>query len=85
MNRHPFRWESLAFGLFFLAAVGSWAVWKQDLLTPRELSLTASGVLIVLGVIGVAVTLWQARPSPARTPSTSTPEGPHHEEADPHP
>jgi len=85
MNRHPFRWQSLAFGLFFLAAVGNWAVWKQDLLTPRELSLTASGVLIVLGVAGVAATLWQARPAPARTPDTSAQEGPHHEEADPHP
>lgn len=63
MNRHPLRWEGLAFGLFFLACAGNWAVWKQDLLTPREFSLTAAGVLIVLGVLGVAATLWQARPS----------------------
>ncbi len=47
MTRHSFRWEGLAFGLFFLSAVGNWAVWKQDLLTPRQLGLTASGVLIV--------------------------------------
>lgn len=81
MNRHPFRAESLIFGLLFLAAVGTWAVWKQDILTARELSLTASGVLIFLGVIGVAATLWQARPSP--TPSTNVPEGTEDEEADP--
>ena len=46
MTRHPFRWSSLVFGLVFLAGVGQWAVWKQDWLTPRELSLTSSGVLI---------------------------------------
>jgi hypothetical protein len=67
MNRHPFRWESLSFGLLFLVAVGQWAVWKQDLLSPRQLSLTAAGVLIVLGVIGVAATLWHARPTPSAT------------------
>nr|MCW2728877.1 hypothetical protein [Aeromicrobium sp.] len=99
MNRHPFRWEGLAFGLFFLACVGNWAVWERDLLTPRELSLTASGVLIALGVIGVAATL-RPRPTPTKhdplrprpTPTkpdplqhTPTPEGPHDEAADPDP
>ncbi len=79
MNRHPFRWERLAFGLFFLAAVGQWAVWRQDLLTPRQLSLTASGILIVLGVIGVIATLWHARPGTTPTPT----EGQPHEEAHP--
>jgi hypothetical protein len=75
MSKHPFRWESLLFGLFFLSVVGNWAVWRQDLLTPRQLSLTASGALIVLGVIGVAATLWHARP--ARTaPTTHDLEGP---------
>lgn len=82
MRKHPFRWESLAFGLFFLSCAANWAVWKQDLLTPRELSLTASGVLIVLGVLGVAATLWQARQSPPQIPNQ---EGPHDEPADAQP
>jgi hypothetical protein len=92
MTRHSFRWEGLAFGLFFLSAVGNWAVWKQDLLTPRELGLTASGVLIFLGLVGVAATVWQTRlasrarsiPAPDTTPETTTdttPEGPEDEEA----
>ena len=98
MTRHTFRWEGLAFGLFFLSAVGNWAVWKQDLLTPRQLGLTASGVLIFLGVLGVAATVWQTRPArtarsvPAReatpelTTDTTTLEGPEdHEEAHPKP
>lgn len=97
MTRHSFRWEGLAFGLFFLSAVGNWAVWKQDLLTPRQLGLTASGVLIFLGVLGVAATVWQTRPSgrtrsvliPEGTPeptTDTTPEGPEdHEEAHPKP
>lgn len=92
MSRHTFRWEGLAFGLFFLSAVGNWAVWKQDLLTPRQLGLTASGVLILLGLLGVAATVWQTRPAsraqaipqPAPTPNT-TPKGPEDEEAHPQP
>ena len=96
MTRHSFRWEGLAFGLFFLAAVGNWAVWKQDLLTPRQLGLTASGVLIALGLLGVAATVWQTRPAnrrratpapettPESTPDT-TPEGTEDEEAHPQP
>lgn len=79
MTRHPLRWDSLIFGLLFLLVVGHWAVWKQDLLTARELSLTASGVLILLGVIGVAATLWGARPGPP--PATTVPEGPDDEQA----
>jgi hypothetical protein len=81
MTRHSFRWEGLAFGLFFLSAVGNWAVWKQDLLTPRQLGLTASGVLIFLGLLGVAATVWQTRPARAAQPVTApepmtdTPEG----------
>lgn len=97
MTRHTFRWEGLAFGLFFLSAVGNWAVWKQDLLTPRQLGLTASGVLIFLGVLGVAATVWQTRPTrrarsapaheAAPEPTTElTLEGPEdHEEAHPKP
>ncbi len=93
MTRHSFRWEGLAFGLFFLSAVGNWAVWKQDILTPRQLGLTASGVLIVLGLLGVAATVWQTRPAhrartiPAQdtTTDTPTPEGPEDEEAHPQP
>jgi hypothetical protein len=91
MTRHSFRWEGLAFGLFFLSAVGNWAVWKQDLMTPRQLGLTASGVLIVLGLLGVAATVWQTRPAnraqsvPAPETTPTTPEGPEDEEAHPQP
>ncbi len=92
MTRHTFRWEGLAFGLFFLSAVGNWAVWKQDLLTPRQLGLTASGVLILLGLLGVAATVWQTRSAsrarriPATEPTPApTPEGPEDEAAHPQP
>ncbi len=92
MTRHSFRWEGLAFGLFFLSAVGNWAVWKQDLLTPRQLGLTASGVLILLGLLGVAATVWQTRPAnraqPVPTPETTQdpiPEGPQDEATHPQP
>ena len=84
MNRHRFRWENLAFGLMFASIVGNWAVWDQDLLTARELSLTASGVLIVLGVAGIVATLWRARTT-ATTPPLTTHEGAVHEDVDPKP
>jgi hypothetical protein len=70
MSRHPFRWSYLLFAALFLAAVAGWAVWREDLLTSRELSLGASGVLIVLGLVGVAATLRQNRP---RTPPSHPP------------
>ncbi|KRC64678.1 hypothetical protein ASE12_07800 [Aeromicrobium sp. Root236] len=100
MTRHSFRWEGLVFGLFFLSAVGNWAVWKQDLMSPRQFGLTASGVLIALGLLGVAATVWQTRPAnrtaavpaPEATTETTTestiditPEGPEDEEAHPKP
>lgn len=80
MRKHPFRWENLAFGLFFAAIVGNWAVWERDLMTPREFSLTAACVLIVLGVFGAIAALWPSKP-----PKTTTYEGATHEEADPQP
>lgn len=86
MNRHPLRWENLVFGLLFWAIVGNWAVWKRDLLTPRELGLTVAALLIVLGVLGVAATLWQARPArPTAVPrdTTTANEGASREPADP--
>lgn len=70
MNRHTFRWQGAAFGAFFLAIAGNWAVWKQDLLTQREFSLTLSVVLIVAGLLGVVLTFWKPRP-PSTTPSTT--------------
>ena len=87
MNRHPLRWENLIFGLLFVGAVGHWAVWRTDLLTTRELSLAASGVLIVLGVAGVAATLWKARttPSPSTIAAPAAEGVTHDEEADPKP
>lgn len=78
MNRHPFRWGNLVFAVLFLAAVGQWAVWHEELLTSRQLSLTAAGVLIVLGLAGVAATLRQARPTP--TPASPPLEGDDHDQ-----
>jgi hypothetical protein len=89
MTRHPIRWSSLVFGLVFLSGLGQWAVRKEDLLSSRDLSLTTSAVLIVLGLLGVFATLWKpTRPAdaaPADPVLTTTPEGPDNEEADPQP
>lgn len=86
MTRHPFRWSSLVFGLLFIAGVGQWAVWKQDWLTPRELSLASSAVLIALGLLGVVATFWKPAQLTTTTPrpeDNSSQERSENEETDP--
>jgi hypothetical protein len=86
MNRHPFRWDAMIFGLFFLAVLGQWAVWEQDLLDPDAFGYITAGVLIALGLVGIVGTVISTRfdrrivpftPAPDRTidPDDSTPEG----------
>ena len=70
MNRHPFRWDAIAFGLFFLAVLGQWAVWEMDLLGPDDLAYLAAGLLIVLGVLGIAGTAIGARSGRREAPFT---------------
>ena len=85
MRRHPFRWDAIAFGLFFLAVLGQWAVWEHQLLSPDDLAYVAAAVLIVLGVLGFAGTAISARsdrrkapftPQPATTPDDPTDDRP---------
>jgi hypothetical protein len=86
MTRHPFRWSSLVFGLLFLAGVGQWAVWKADWLTPHQLSLISSAVLIALGLLGVVATFWKPNQLITTTPSledNSSQERSENEETDP--
>jgi hypothetical protein len=56
MNRHPFRWEALAFGLLFLAVVGTWTAWKTGVLESDQLAYAPAGTLIVLGIAGIIAT-----------------------------
>lgn len=70
MKRHPFRWDAIAFGLFFLAVLGQWAVWEMDVLTPDDLAYVAAGLLIVLGVLGIAGTAIGARTARRTVPFT---------------
>lgn len=70
MNRHPFRWDAIAFGLFFLAVLGQWAVWERNLLEPDELAYVAATALIVLGVLGIAGTAISARSAGRTAPFT---------------
>ncbi|HUP99534.1 MAG TPA: hypothetical protein VM093_03660 [Aeromicrobium sp.] len=54
MSRHPFRWEALAFGLFFAAVVVHWSLWRSARYGPDELAYVGAGALIVLGLVGLA-------------------------------
>ncbi len=79
MNRHAFRWDAFIFGLFFLAVLGQWAVWEQDLLGQDDLAFLAAAVLIVLGVVGILATAVSTRKprtapfAPEPTPETDDP------------
>ena len=57
MTRHPFRWDAFIFGLFFLAVLTQWAVWEQDWLDQDDLAYLAAAALILLGVVGILVTV----------------------------
>jgi hypothetical protein len=70
MNRHQFRWDAFVFGLFFLAVLGQWAVWKMDWLAPDDLAYVAAAVLILLGVVGFVGTAISARTDRRTAPFT---------------
>lgn len=61
MNRHPFRWEALAFGLLFLAVVGTWTAWKTGIVASDQLAYAPAGTLIVLGVAGIVASFSSPR------------------------
>ena len=84
MNRHPFRWEALTFGLLFLAVVGTWTAWKTGLLGSDELAYAPAATLIVLGVAGIVASLATPRRTVESEP-TVTEEVPDDQEADPEP
>jgi hypothetical protein len=74
MNRHQFRWDAFVFGLFFLAVLGQWAVWKMDWLETDDLAYVAAAVLILLGLVGIVGTAISARADRTApfTPAAST-------------
>ena len=74
MNRHPFRWEALAFGLLFLAVVGTWSAWRTGVLASDQLAYAPAGTLIVLGIAGIIATF--------STPSRKQPQTPKEPEDD---
>ena len=71
MNRHSFRWEALAFGLLFLAVVGTWTAWKTGVLASDQLAYAPAGTLIVLGIAGIIASLASPRKTgePPSTPA----------------
>lgn len=75
MNRHPFRWEALAFGLLFLAVVGTWTAWRTGILASDQLAYAPAGTLIVLGVAGIIASL--GTPGPKQPEVTAHDDGNH--------
>jgi hypothetical protein len=71
MNRHPFRWEALAFGLLFLAVVGTWTAWRTGVLASDQLAYAPAGTLIVLGIAGIIATFSTPRRKQPQTPAST--------------
>lgn len=61
MNRHPVRWGSVLFGLTFLAVAAAWTVLELDAVDVEDAGPVVAVALIVVGVIGIAVTVVVAR------------------------
>jgi hypothetical protein len=80
MNRHPFRWEALAFGLLFLAVVGTWTAWKTGVLASDHVAYAPAGVLIVLGIAGVIASFSPPRRREPQTPASDAEADATHEE-----
>lgn len=66
MRRHPTRWSALVFGLIFLCVIASRLMWQFDI-WPAEIAnarmwgVTGAIILIVLGAIGIIVTVVRDR------------------------
>jgi len=63
MKRHSIRWESLAFGLFFLAIAVNWIADKHDVISLHQLGIAAPVALIVIGALGIVLTLLDRKDS----------------------
>ena len=74
MNRHPFRWEALAFGMLFLAVVATWTAWKTGILASDQLAYAPAGTLIVLGAAGIIASFASPRKSTEPAPDTTDAE-----------
>lgn len=56
MRSHPFAWTPLVFGVLFLLVLAGWVSLETDLLTTDQVRLAGPIALIVLGLLGVALT-----------------------------
>lgn len=56
MRPHPFAWTPLVFGVLFLLVLAGWISLETDLLTTDQVRLAGPITLIVLGLLGVALT-----------------------------
>ncbi len=56
MNTHPFRLTPFVFGVLFLLVTAGWAALEYDVMTSAQLRLAGPIALIVVGLIGVALT-----------------------------
>lgn len=66
MRRHSTRWPALIFGLVFLGIIAARVLWQLDrwpesLLAAQTFGVSGAIVLIIVGAIGIIVTLVRDR------------------------
>lgn len=63
MRRHELDVVSLVFGLVFAMGALLWPLWKLDVLDDRSLSWLPALALVVIGLLGVTLSIMRSRRS----------------------
>jgi hypothetical protein len=61
VRRHELDVVSLVFGLFFAMVAILWPLWQLDVLDNRSLSWMPAVALVVIGLIGVTLSIMRSR------------------------
>lgn len=61
MRRHELDVVSLVFGLVFATVAAVWALWRLDVLDSESLSWIPALALVLIGLLGVALSLMRSR------------------------
>lgn len=61
MRRHELDVVSLVFGLVFAMVAVLWPLWRLDVLDDRSLSWLPALALVVIGLLGVTLSIMRSR------------------------
>lgn len=62
MKRHSLDLTSLVFALVFLVYASLWPLWRLDVLDERDFSWLPATALILIGLLGLSLSIARSRP-----------------------